>query len=412
MGYTAVKGGAEAIAAAERLLQELKLELDERRVEVRQVLSQLHASVDKVMAEGGVYAPDLAALAILQTEGDLMEAAFTLRAYRSTLPRLGYSLPVTDKQMRVMRRISSAFRDVPGGQLLGRTRDYTQRLFDFTVIGEQQDTPLDDEGVDFPEPENNHTDTGRSPWDLPKVADAMRAMGVMEPLPDKKDTEPFDITRESLRFPASRSAWLQALARGESGALLALAYSSIRGFGGIANHGTIAELRSGDLPLQVMHPLTGEPATIGFFRVTSVEMTGNERSTEATGGKLAKYGLSYGIVFGQEERKAIAMALLDSTLQAQAPIEGEPPPAADQEMVLYHSDGVESLGFIEHLKLPHFVTFGSSLQTTLERKQDAPPATAEPARQPNDESTPHSHDGGLTTHAHGPAEMVGAESSR
>ena len=34
-----------------------------------------------------------------------------------------------------VRRISATFKDVPGGQLLGRTRDYTQRLLDFSLLG-------------------------------------------------------------------------------------------------------------------------------------------------------------------------------------------------------------------------------------------------------------------------------------
>ena len=135
MGYTAVKGGAEAIEAAEKLIQTLPTEPDESALELRQLRHQLGAAVDKVIGEGGVYAPDLAAQAIRQTEGDLFEAAFVLRAYRSTLPRLGYAQPVRGDQMRLRRRISSAFRDIPGGQLLGRTRDYTQRLLELLPGG-------------------------------------------------------------------------------------------------------------------------------------------------------------------------------------------------------------------------------------------------------------------------------------
>ena len=180
-----------------------------------------------------------------------------------------------------------------------------------------------------------------------------------------KTAEPPDLTRESMRFPVSRPAWLQALARGESGALVCLAYSSLRGYGGKADHGTVAELRVGDLPLRVLHPLTGAPVTIGWFGATEVEMVGGEK-------KHTGYGLSYGLVFGQHERKAIAMALLDSSLQAAAPEEGEPAPANDQEMVLSHIDGIESFGFVEHLKLPHFVTFGSSLQMTAEQRAADP----------------------------------------
>jgi alpha-D-ribose 1-methylphosphonate 5-triphosphate synthase subunit PhnI len=108
--------------------------------------------------------------------------------------------------------------------------------------------------------------------------------------------------------------------------------------------------------------------TIGWFTATEVEMVGGEHSASH---KHAAYGLSYGLVFGQHERKAIAMALLDSSLQAATPEEGDPSPANDQEMVLSHIDGIESFGFVEHLKLPHFVTFGSSLQISAEIEADA-----------------------------------------
>src|SRR5262249_35732958 len=189
----------------------------------------------------------------------------------------------------------------------------------------------------------------------PKVSDALRAMRLLPRPPVSNNEEPFDVTRASPRFPVTRPAWLQMLARGESGAMVCLAYSSLRGYGGAADHGTIGELRVGDLALRVAHPLTGEPVTIGQYRATEVEMVGKENDHDG-------FGLSYGLVFGQHERKAIAMALLDSTLQAaSAPVDGSPAPAHDQEMVLYHIDGIESFGFLEHLKLPHYVTFGSEL---------------------------------------------------
>jgi alpha-D-ribose 1-methylphosphonate 5-triphosphate synthase subunit PhnI len=373
MAYTSVRGGAEAIAAAERLIAQLPTEPDEALLELRQVRNQLRAAVDQVMGEGGLYAPDLAALALRQAEGDMAEAAFMVRAYRSTLPRLGYTHPVRGDEMLAVRRISSTFRDVPGGQLLGRTRDYTQRLLDLahqtsnggvaapsmSLNGQTDRAGYQDgaaEGPDLPH------------WDgrVPKVSDAMRAMRLIEPLPSSTDdTEPVDITRASMRFPVGRSAWLQAMARGETGALVCLAYSAMRGYGG-GDHGTIADLRVGDLPVRLTHPLTGKPMTIGHIRVTEVEMTGRTRPREGDGKRQPPYGLSYGLVFGQNERKAISMALLDSALMAGSSGEGNPAPANDQEMVLYHTDGIESFGFVEHLKLPHFVTFGSGLQVSLE----------------------------------------------
>lgn len=366
MGYTLVTGGADAIAAAERLIQHLPIESGELLLELRQVRNQLRAAVDQVMGEGGLYAPDLAALAFRQAEGDMAEASFMVRAYRSTLPRLGYALPVSGNEMRVVRRISSTFRDVPGGQLLGRTRDYTQRLLD--LDSETSDRPAaatSDTAIS-----NGHVPNGVAPADAPswddhpmKVSDAMRAMGLIVRLPEPDEVgEPADITRHSMRFPVSRSAWLQGLARAETGALVCLAYSSLRGYGG-GSHGTIAELRVGDLPIRVTHPLTGQPLTIGHCRVTECEMTGGETKKDAPPG-APRYGLSYGLVFGQNERKAISMSLLDSSLMAGSTEEGNPAPANDQEMVLSNTDGIESFGFVEHLKLPHFVTFGSGLEVS------------------------------------------------
>src|SRR4051812_22549951 len=202
MAYTSVKGGADAIAAAERLIQQLPTEPGEALLQRRQVKNQLRAAVDQVMGEGGLYAPDLAALAVLQAEGDMAEASFMVRAYRSTLPRLGYSLPARGDQMIVARRISSSFRDTPGGQLLGRTRDYTQRLLD--LDGDMSDAlrqaPPSANGHHDPAHSVNGTVRDEQPWDgyVPKVSDTIRAMGLMDALPEADgDAEPDDNTRDS-----------------------------------------------------------------------------------------------------------------------------------------------------------------------------------------------------------------------
>ena len=381
MAYTSVTGGAEAIAAAERLIQHLPTEPGEALVELRQVRNQFRAAVDQVMSEGGLYAPDLAALAFKQAEGDMAEAAFMLRAYRSTLPRLGYTEAVSGDEMDVVRRISSTFRDIPGGQVLGRTRDYTQRLLDLDSYASAHSAATPSNGTAASNGAAKAADVAtQADWDgrLPKVVDTMRAMGLIPPAPPiEGQEEPDDITRHSMRFPVSRPAWLQALARAETGALVCLAYSGLRGYGG-GSHGTIAELRVGDLPLRVSHPLTGRPMTIGSARVTECEMTGPQRKAKSTTGAKASggdYGVSYGLVFGQNERKAISMSLLDSSLMVGHTGEGNPAPANDQEMVLYSTDGIESFGFVEHLKLPHFVTFGASLNVSEQLDADRQPTT-------------------------------------
>lgn len=132
--YVAVKGGEKAIEHAHGLLAE------ERRgdelvpeLAIAQIQNQMGLAVDRVMNEGALYDSRLAAIAIKQAQGDLPEAAFLLRAYRTTLPRLGFSLPMETSSMDVRRRISATFKDLPGGQMLGPTYDYTHRLLDFSL---------------------------------------------------------------------------------------------------------------------------------------------------------------------------------------------------------------------------------------------------------------------------------------
>lgn len=69
----------------------------------------------------------------------------------------------------------------------------------------------------------------------------------------------------------------------------------------------------------------------------------------------------YGLVLGQSERKAMSMALCDRALRARELGEDVTAPAQDEEFVVAHSDNVEATGFVEHLKLPHYVDFQAEL---------------------------------------------------
>ncbi|MEO8715072.1 MAG: carbon-phosphorus lyase complex subunit PhnI, partial [Acetobacteraceae bacterium] len=215
MAYVAVKGGERAIDAAHAWLAEARrgdpgiadLSLD-------QIEAQLGRAVDRVMAEGSLRDPELAALAIKQAQGDLVEAAFLLRAYRTTLPRLAGSLPIDTEAMAVRRRVSAIFKDLPGGQVLGPTYDYTHRLLDFSLSEAPSPAPV---------AEADTTPMGR-------VHDILGREGLIEPDAPGR-SEPGDLTREPLRFPADRDVRLQALARGDEGFLLALGYSTQRGYG-------------------------------------------------------------------------------------------------------------------------------------------------------------------------------------
>ncbi len=355
MGYVAVKGGEEAIDQAGRLLAYQRCRGGSRPLEIRQIQEQLYLAVDRVMGEASLYAPELAALALKQAAGDSLEAAFLLRAYRATVPRLALSLPQSTAALRVCRRISAAFKDIPGGQVLGPTSDYTLRLLDLSLMAETAEQ--------FHALRQELQRLGRDleplPTDFPKVIELLRREQLLAAPQSPQAGGFMDITRQSLTFPAPRSAMLQTMARGETGGLLLLAYSNMRGYGDI--HPTVGELRLGYLPVRLPHPHTGQPYTIGEVKVTEAEVIARFTAQDGT----PKFTLGYGLCFGHNETKAIAMAVLDRAMQAPEPAS----PSEDQEFVLSHIDGIESMGFCTHYKLPHYVTFQSDLDRLRRAQQ-------------------------------------------
>jgi alpha-D-ribose 1-methylphosphonate 5-triphosphate synthase subunit PhnI len=57
----------------------------------------------------------------------------------------------------------------------------------------------------------------------------------------------------------------------------------------------------------------------------------------------------------------MAMALVDRALRSDELGEDIVAPAQDEEFVISHSDNVQATGFVEHLKLPHYVDFQAEL---------------------------------------------------
>lgn len=355
--YVAVKGGEAAIENAHRLLAEDRRgDTSVPELSVAQIREQLSGSVDRVMTEGSVYDPDLAALALKQARGDQVEAIFLLRAYRTTLPRLAVSLPIDTGSMKVSRRISSCFKDMPGGQLLGPTFDYTHRLIDFALEAEGA-APLA-EGK------------GELADHLPQVVDLLNAEGLIEgELPDAEEAPVGDLTREPLTFPAGRDIRLQNLARADEGYLLALGYSTQRGYA--RSHPFVGEIRSGEVAVEIDIPELGFAVDIGDITVTECQMVNQFKGSKS---EPPKFTRGYGLAFGYAERKAMAMSLVDRALRAEELGEDITAPAQDAEFVLYHADNVEASGFVQHLKLPHHVDFQAEL--TLVRAMRAEIAAA------------------------------------
>lgn len=354
--YVAVKGGEAAIDNAHRLLA------DRRRgdrsltaLSIEQIVAQLALGVDRIMAEASLYDRTLAALAMRQARGDMIEAIFILRAYRTTLPRFGYSNAIDTGAMLVERRISATYKDLPGGQLLGPTFDYTHRLLDPSLLSDNEV----DAGL--------QREAGTEP--VMRVSDILAGESLIElEEPDETDTVPGDITREPLEFPLGRDERLQALARGDEGFLLALGYSTQRGYA--RTHPFAGEIRIGQVEVEIDIPELGFAVSLGRVQVTECQMVNQFKGSAK---QPPQFTRGYGLVFGQSERKAMAMSLVDRALRASEFGEDIVAPAQDEEFVISHSDNVQATGFVEHLKLPHYVDFQAELDLVrrMRREYDA-----------------------------------------
>jgi len=353
--YVAVKGGEQAIENAHRWLAEARRgDTDLAELEVAQIMEQLRLACDRVMGEGSCFDRELAALAIKQARGDLIEAAFLVRAYRTTLPRFGYSEPVDTEAMLVVRRVSATYKDLPGGQVLGPTFDYTHRLLDFKLLAEGE----------APEPAAERAPAGDGR--MPRVAEILDREGLIQAEETTDDGEVADLTREPLLFPVGRDARLQNLARGDEGFLLGLGYATQRGFG--STHPFVGEIRTGEVTVAFTPEELGFEIELGEIELTECQMVNQFKGTASVPPQFTR---GYGLVFGHAERRAMAMALVDRSLQAAELGEEVKAPSQDAEFVLMHSDNIQATGFVEHLKLPHYVDFQGELGTIRRMRAQA-----------------------------------------
>lgn len=367
--YVAVKGGEAAILATHDLVAEARRgDPAVPEISVAQIREQQALACARVMNEGSLYDQDLAALALKQSQGDVIEAAFLMRAYRTTLPRFGSSEPLDTAAMAIRRRVSATYKDLPGGQVLGPTYDYTHRLFDFALMGEGGEaTPR----------------SAPAPLDaaMPRVPDILGAEGLMEAEePPEGDPRPFDLTRDPVSFPADRDVRLQSMARGDEGFLLGLGYSVQRGFGG--THPFVGEVRVGEVAVEFVPEELGFAVDLGDVTLTECQMVNQFQGSKEVPPQFTR---GYGLVFGHSERKAMSMSLVDRALKARDFGEATNYPAQQDEFVLYHADNVEAAGFVEHLKLPHYVDFQGELELIrrIRREREERLAREQDAKEPD-----------------------------
>jgi alpha-D-ribose 1-methylphosphonate 5-triphosphate synthase subunit PhnI len=371
--YVAVKGGEEAIRRAHALLaRERRGDPAVPELTVEQIKEQLTLAVDRVMTEGSVYDPELAALAIKQARGDLIEAIFLLRAYRTTLPRLAVSMPIDTARMALKRRISSTFKDLPGGQILGPTFDYTHRLLDFSLASVSTQREREADSV---------PPGGDEKQEMCRVIDLLNIEGLIEPSDrDHVGDEVPDLTREPMKFPVSPAIRRQNLARGDEGFLLALGYSTQRGYGN--THAFAGEIRVGEVSVEILPAELGFAIDIGDIAIIECQMISQFQGSAT---EPPQFTRGCGLTFGYCERKAMSMAMVDRALRSRELGEEAHAPAQDEEFVLSHSDNVQATGFVEHLKLPHYVDFQAELESVRRMRANtvapgdisAPPQRAE-----------------------------------
>ncbi len=350
MSYVAIKGGSEAIGRSKNLFKKM---LDGEFLLEDSNTSKLIFGIDRIMGEGALYSEKLAVRAIHVSGCNLLEAAFYLRAHRSTCRRAGKSLAINGGEIRVIRRISSAFKEIEGGQILGPSSDFILKL-------------LAGHGSDLLEAIDGGDGSRKIQHPLPSGLSDLRSRGLIMTVAVKEnERKPVDITRSSPLPPYPRSSMMQVMARGETGSMLGFAYTSLRGYGDI--HPTIGDLRLGMAAVKMIHPLTGKAVVVGEIRVTAVESVGSfQRDSKDNNLRLTS---GFGFCFGFNETKAISMSILDLAMSYPHYSVGEKSIATDPEIIFHHIDGIESMGFTDHFKMPHYVTFQADIKT-LERAME------------------------------------------
>jgi alpha-D-ribose 1-methylphosphonate 5-triphosphate synthase subunit PhnI len=341
MGYTSVANRTHAVDAAAALVATSD-PMRHGDDAAAMLLARAPLLIDHVAAEAGIIEPQLCARAVVQAQGDLARAVSLVRAWAATLPRAG-TARVTMRDLITERRITPGFLRPSGGQYLGASLDYAQRL-------------LDVDGATSAPHGNGATNDRHEdgvPASFPAASQPLRNEGlVAEHLRAQAD----DVTRS--KHASGRGAFMQLLARGETGTLTALAYTAIRGFAQRQDP-TLMELRSGMFPVRAARP-DGVTFVVGEISATIAEIALYRLHDET--GADPQFTLGVGATAGRVERRAIAAAMLDAgCARAASDPDGLRRPSEDEEFITIAIDGQETSGFVEHLKLPHYVTFTSDL---------------------------------------------------
>lgn len=306
----------------------------------------LRPLVEQVCAEAGAWCPDAARRAIRQSRGDVARAVTLVRVWVATLPMIAAE-PLAGERVQLVRRISAAYRDVPGGQWLGPSAEFESRL----LAWEDDDGPRGEGAADAVAPAEESDSAIEAPTraDVPTVRGLLREFPIASPTSVEDGPDPASVP---LTFPTSRATALAHLARAETGALVALASMSLAG----RREAVIVESTLGIAAVALPHPRTGAACEVDEIPIASAEVV-----VDAVVDGRPGLRLGFGATLGGLERRAIAVAVLDATLE-ESVASGSAAMPLDAPTVLAASDGLATNGFVEHLRLPHYASFTSYVE--------------------------------------------------
>ena len=348
MAYVTVKGGEQAIEAAHAWLAEHRRgDPAVPELTLAQIAEQLGRAVDRAMGEGSLYDRELAALAVKQAQGDLIEAVFLLRAYRTTLPRFAYFAPVDTAAMHIrrrrhLRRVQGPARR-PGARPDLRLHPPTARL--------RPRRPRRPAAPVRPAVRRPHQP-------MPRVPDILAPRGADGTRRTRAERTPGDLTREPLDLP--RAAATCGFRHSPAATKVFCSPSAIPPSAATATtHPFAGEIRIGDVAVEIEPPELGFAIDIGDITLTECQMVNQFKGSKtAPRSSPAVMGWCSALPSARQWR----MALVDRAHAGGGTGRGITAPAQNVEFVLYHRDNIEATGFVEHLKLPHYVDFQSELE--------------------------------------------------
>jgi alpha-D-ribose 1-methylphosphonate 5-triphosphate synthase subunit PhnI len=333
--YATLSSSATAVSNARRLALD---SLDPATKNAPQESLLVH----QICAEAGIWAPDAARQALEQSRGELGSAVALVRVWAATLPYVGGETTL-ENDIEITRRLSAAYADIPGGQWLGPSDEQAPRLLTWREDADADERP----------PHSAPTTKTKATYSTaPRRSAVSRVRNLIvdnaREAPGEGGDGP-DPTRTALTAPFSRLGRLAALARSETGALISFASVAMES----TREAILLEINSSVVHFRLAHPRTGNACQVAEVPIVEAEAVADAIIDGQQG-----LVLGYGVSLGSLERRAMAIAVLDAVMH-----DGPITFTLDDDAIISAFDGLSATGIVEHLRLPHYVSFAAYLSS-------------------------------------------------